>query len=136
MDQILSIMTGGNWRRWGPAWAGLFPQSAKPDNWREGDMKRAGWHKLGCGLGVFLIALLTATAFFPGPAVAQVSPVPPGLVLPIGTTIRIWESGATDLTTPNSVNRILGFKYGVFSIDGAYGLYYASFPPNEGIPET
>jgi len=96
-------------------------------------MKRAGWHKLGCGLGVFLIALLTATAFFPGPAVAQVSPVPPGLVLPIGTTIKIWESGATDFTQAGTVNRILAYKNGYFS--EVPQPYYAPFPANQGVPE-
>lgn len=84
---------------------------------------------------VLQLLLITLKAFSPSTVAAQVSPVPPGLVLPIGTTIGIWESGATDLTTPNSVNRILGFKYGIFSTDGAYAPYYASFPPNQGIPE-
>jgi outer membrane autotransporter protein len=84
---------------------------------------------------VLQVLLLNLEVFSPAPVAAQVSPVPPGLVLPIGTYIRTWESGNTDLATPNSVNRILGFKYGNFSIDGAYSPYYASFPPNQGIPE-
>ncbi|MFI5330146.1 MAG: autotransporter outer membrane beta-barrel domain-containing protein [Desulfobaccales bacterium] len=72
---------------------------------------------------------------FPVPASAQVSPLPPGLVLPIGTTIRTWESGATDYTTPNSVNLVLAYKGGNFSIDTAYHQTFAQFPANQGVPE-
>ncbi len=96
-------------------------------------MERAGWHKLGCGLSFFLIALLAATAFFPGPAAAQVSPVPPGLVLPIGTTLKIWESGATDFSEAGTVNTILAYKNGYFS--QVPQTYYAPFPANQGVPE-
>ncbi len=96
-------------------------------------MQRAGWHKLGCGLGVFLIALLAAPAFFPGPAAGQVSPVPPGLVLPIGATLKIWESGATDFSQAGTVNTILAYKNSYFS--EAPQTYYAPFPANQGIPE-
>jgi len=95
-------------------------------------MQRAGWHKLGCGLGVFLIALLAAPAFIPGPAAAQVSPVPPGLVLPVGATLKIWESGATDFSQAGTVNRILAYKNSYFSDPPQ--TYYAPFPANQGIP--
>jgi outer membrane autotransporter protein len=98
-------------------------------------MERDRWYKRGARITFLLVAILTAQIFCPGPAASQVSPVPPGLVLPIGTLIRTWESGATDLTTPNSVHRILGFKTGNFSINEAYSPYYASFPANQGIPE-
>ena len=73
------------------------------------------------------LLLLSLPAFSPAPVAAQVSPVPPGLVLPIGTTTRTWESGATDFTTPYGVNTILNEKY--------RPGYYASFPPNQGVPE-
>jgi hypothetical protein len=76
---------------------------------------------------VLLVLLMGLEVVSPGPAAAQTSPVPPGLVLPIGTYTRTWESGATDFTTPYSVNRILSEKYAP--------PYYASFPPNQGIPE-
>jgi outer membrane autotransporter protein len=76
-----------------------------------------------------LLLLLGLEAFSPGPAAAQISPVPPGLVLPIGNTIRTWESGATDFSTSNAVNTILNEKY------SPGGAYYASFPPNQGVPE-
>jgi len=66
-----------------------------------------------------LLTLVAGASWFPGLAAAQVSPVPPGLVLPIGTTIRVWESGATDYSTPNSVNLVLAYKGGNFSIDDA-----------------
>ena len=45
------------------------------------------------------IFMLAAMAVDPGRAPAQVSPVPPGLVLPIGTPIKTWESGATTFRT-------------------------------------
>jgi outer membrane autotransporter protein len=76
---------------------------------------------------VLQLLLMSLSIFVPGPVAAQVSPVPPGLVLPIGNAIRTWESGATDFSTPNSVNRILSERYAP--------PYYASFPPNQGIPE-
>jgi outer membrane autotransporter protein len=79
---------------------------------------------------VLFILLMGLGAFPPGPAAAQVSSVPPGLVLPIGTYIRTWESGATDFSTPKAVNTILNQKYGPPG-----GVYYASFPPNQGVPE-
>lgn len=82
-------------------------------------------------LSVIIIVLLTLLmglgTFPPGPAAAQVSSVPPGLVLPTGTYTRTWESGATDFSTPNSVNRILSERYAP--------PYYASFPPHQGIPQ-
>lgn len=82
-------------------------------------------------LSLVLLPYLIWTA----PPVWAQSAVPPGLVLPIGTTIRVWESGATDFSTANSVNRILAYKNGNFSIDGAYNPYYPPFPANQGVPE-
>ena len=82
-----------------------------------------------------LLTLVAGASWFPGLAAAQVSPVPPGLVLPIGTTIRVWESGATDYSTPNSVNLVLAYKGGNFSIDDAYNKTYAQFFANQGVPE-
>ena len=88
-------------------------------------------------ISLVLIYLVGASVagWFPGPAGAQVSPVPSGLVLPIGTLIRTWESGATDYSTPNSVNLVQAYKGGNFSIDGAYYQTFASFPANQGVPE-
>ena len=82
-----------------------------------------------------LLTLVVHAFWFPRLAAAQVSPVPPGLVLPIGTTIRVWESGATDYSTPNSVNLVLAYNGGNFSVDGAYNKTYAQFPANQGVPE-
>jgi outer membrane autotransporter protein len=88
-------------------------------------------------LTVLLLFSLVLPAFlgWSAPPVAAQSAVPPGLVLPIGTTIRVWESGATDYSTPNSVNLVLAYKGGNYSIDGAYNKTYASFPVNQGVPE-
>lgn len=63
-------------------------------------------------------------------AAALVSPVPPGLVLPIGTTIKTWESGATDFSENGTVNRILAYKNG-----WPGQTYYAPFPDKQGVPE-
>jgi outer membrane autotransporter protein len=73
-----------------------------------------------------------AQVFCPGPAATQVSPVPPGLVLPPGATIKIWESGATDFSQGGTVNRILAYKNGYFS--EVPETYYAPFPANQGVP--
>ena len=95
-------------------------------------MERASWHKRGSRLTLLLVAILTAMVFCPGPAATQVSPVPSGLVLPIGTTLKVWESGATDFSEVGSVNRILAYKNRYFSADPQ--TYYAPFPANQGVP--
>ena len=59
----------------------------------------------------------------------------PGWSCPSGPLIKTWESGATDYTTPNSVNLVLAYKDGNFSIDGAYSQTFAPFPANQGVPE-
>ena len=94
-------------------------------------MERAGGPKPRFLLGVFLAAILMVVAVSSAPA--QVSPVPPGLVLPIGTTIKTWESGATDFSGAGTVNRILAYKNGFFS--EVPQTYYAPFPANQGVPE-
>lgn len=91
------------------------------------------WSLAGFLRRVFLAAIFVTTAFVLVQAGAQASPVPAGLVLPIGTTIQTWESGATDFSTTNSVNRVLAFKNGYFS--EVPQAYYPPFPANQGVPE-
>lgn len=60
-------------------------------------------------IAVLVIIMLAAIAGGPGRGWGQVSPVPPGLVLPIGTTIRTWESGAANFLENGTVNRVLAY---------------------------
>lgn len=61
------------------------------------------------------------------------SAVPPGLVLPIGTTIKTWNSGKTDFSQQGTVNEILAYKNSFFSTPAS--MYYAPFPANQGVTE-
>lgn len=109
----------------------------KPKPW-QGDSRRKKFGGIFPEKLAVVLFLGLAVASFAGlttlPAAAQ-SAVPSGLVLPIGTMIRTWESGATDYSTPNSVNLVLAYKGGNFSIDGAYHQTFAQFPANQGVPE-
>ena len=96
-------------------------------------MASLSWSQAGFLRRVFLAAILITAAAFLNQAGVQASPVPAGLVLPIGTTIQTWESGATDFSTNGSVNRVLAFKNGYFS--EVPEAYYAPFPANQGVPE-
>ena len=86
-------------------------------------------------ISLILIYLVGASVagWFPVPANAQVSPVPSGLVQPIGTLIKTWESGRTDFTQAGTVNDILAYKNSFFSTPAS--VYYAPFPANQGITE-
>ena len=86
-------------------------------------------------ISLVLIYLVGASVagLIPGPASAQVSPVPAGLVLPIGSIIRTWESGSPDFTQAGTVNEILAYKNGFFSNPAS--VYYAPFPASQGITE-
>jgi outer membrane autotransporter protein len=77
-----------------------------------------------------LLVIIMLAALAVDPARAQVSPVPPGLVLPIGTPVKTWESGATNFLDNGTVNRVLAFKNG-WPVE----TYYAPFPGNQGVPE-
>lgn len=89
-----------------------------------------GLNKSSQVIAVLAILMLAAIAVGPGRAQGQVSPVPPGLVLPIGTTIKTWESGAINFLDNGTVNRVLAYKNG-----WPGETYYAPFPANQGVPE-
>jgi outer membrane autotransporter protein len=91
-------------------------------------MERAGGPKPRFQWSVFLAVILMVVVVSSAPA--QVSPVPPGLVLPMGATIKSWESGATNFLDNGTVNRILAYKNG-----WPTATYYAPFPANQGVPE-